>query len=302
MLMTASLPRPTDPPPIGILRILDAAANRAGEGLRVVEDYLRFALDDRHLTQLCKQLRHDLAATLASLPPAWRHAARDTLADVGVSVSTPAEMVRADLASVVAAGFHRALQALRSLEEYGKTVASLTFATACEQLRYRVYTLQRAVGITGDSLARLAQAQLYVLLDGRPSSDEFSALAEALVAAGVDVLQLRDKTLPDRELIDRARRLRRATRGTQTLVIVNDRPDLARLAEADGVHVGQDELSVKDARTIVGPQALVGVSTHRSIRRGGRCSMGRTISASALRFPRPPKLSINSRAWTWSAR
>ena len=78
----------------------------------------------------------------------------------------------------------------------------------------------------------------------------------------MDVLQLRDKRLADRELIDRARRLRRLTRGTATLLIINDRPDLAALAQADGVHVGQEELSVKDARSIVGPDVLIGVSTH----------------------------------------
>jgi thiamine-phosphate pyrophosphorylase len=108
----------------------------------------------------------------------------------------------------------------------------------------------------------LASARLYVLTDGRSSPEELRRLAESLIAAGVHVIQLRDKRLGDRELFERARLLREATAGSGTLLIVNDRPDLARLAQADGVHVGQDELSVKDARTIVGPEAIVGVSTH----------------------------------------
>ena len=83
-----------------------------------------------------------------------------------------------------------------------------------------------------------------------------------MIGAGVDVLQLRDKQLSDRDLVERARRLRVLTRDTQTLFILNDRPDIALLAHADGVHLGQDELSVKDARTVVGPKMLVGVSTH----------------------------------------
>ena len=70
-----------------------------------------------------------------------------------------------------------------------------------------------------------------------------------LKAAGVDVLQLRDKNLGDRELLARARLARELTRSTATLLIVNDRPDIAALSQADGVHVGQEELSVKDART-----------------------------------------------------
>ena len=56
--------------------------------------------------------------------------------------------------------------------------------------------------------------------------------------------------------------LRELTRGTDTLFIMNDRPDLAALCHADGVHLGQEDLSVKDARAIVGPDALIGVSTH----------------------------------------
>ncbi|MCD4727007.1 MAG: thiamine phosphate synthase, partial [Pirellulales bacterium] len=77
-----------------------------------------------------------------------------------------------------------------------------------------------------------------------------------------DILQLRDKRLGDRELLARARLLVAATRGSGTLAIVNDRPDLTALAGTDGVHVGQEEVSVKDARRIVGPDALVGASTH----------------------------------------
>jgi thiamine-phosphate pyrophosphorylase len=245
----------------GLLRILDAAANRAGEGLRVVEDYLRFVLDDRHLTVAAKQLRHALAAAIIRIPAIERHAARDTMADVGADVHTPTEAHRSDLAHVVAASFQRLEQALRSLEEYAKLIDPRV-AGEFESLRYQAYTLERAVDITTDSLRRLGNARLYVLIDGRESLEEFAALAESLVAAGADILQLRDKRLADRWLLERARRLRDITAGSNTLSIINDRPDVAALAGADGVHVGQDELSVKEARSIVGPRMLVGVSTH----------------------------------------
>ncbi len=248
-------------PDIPTFRILDAAANRAGEGLRVVEDYLRFALDDGHLSRLCKQLRHDLTEALLALPATDRHAARETQSDVGAPDETTRSSVRPDATAVVAASFKRVEQALRSLEEYSKLLDP-TLGAKIEQLRYRAYTLERAVGLTRASAECLADARLYVLLDGRLSMEAFTALAMSLVEAGTDVLQLRDKRLSDRELIARARRLRELTRGTKTLFIVNDRPDIARLADADGVHIGQEELSVKDARRIVGPQALVGVSTH----------------------------------------
>src|SRR5207253_4637791 len=90
---------------VAALRIIDAAANRCGEGLRVVEDYLRFALDDRHLTAECKAIRHDLTAALEVFPCILRHAARETQADVGTSVTTAAENVRGDSLAVLQANF-----------------------------------------------------------------------------------------------------------------------------------------------------------------------------------------------------
>jgi thiamine-phosphate pyrophosphorylase len=244
-----------------VLRVFDASGNRAREGLRVVEDYVRFVLDDRHLTQQCKQLRHDLAAALANVPREQCLAARETQADVGTGLSTPSEQYRPTPVHVLAANFVRLQEALRSLGEFGKLL-NAAMADQLEQLRYRVYTLQRAVEITRASLQRLDSARLYVLLDGRSSPEELQKLAGWLVENGVDVLQLRDKQLDDRQLLARARLLRDLTHGTGTLLLLNDRPDLAALARADGVHLGQDDVSVKDARTIIGPDALIGVSTH----------------------------------------
>ena len=227
----------------------------------MVEDYVRFACDDRHLTEQLKRLRHELADAMSRLPAGRCLAARETQADVGTTLTTPSESRRANAAAVAAAGFLRLEESLRTLEEFGKLIDA-EMAARLEQLRYRVYTLHRAVELTRRSVERLAGVRLYVLLDGRSSAEELKRLAQSLVAAGADAIQLRDKTLADRELLERARLLREATAGGPTLFIVNDRADVARLARADGVHVGQEELSVKDARTIVGPDALVGVSTH----------------------------------------
>lgn len=102
------------------LRVLDAAANRAREGLRVVEDYVRFVLDDRHLTGLCKQLRHDLTEALGEISMKHRLAARETQADVGTALTTAAEQSRTDAAGVLTANFARLQESLRSLEEFGK--------------------------------------------------------------------------------------------------------------------------------------------------------------------------------------
>ena len=270
---------------LGSIRVLDASLNRATEGLRVVEDYVRFVLDDRHLTEQFKRLRHDLAAAGGQLSLAERHAARDTQADVGTTVSTPSEGERRDAWQVCVASLERVKQSLRSLEEFSK-VATPQAVGELERLRYWLYTLEAAVGRTVEANELLEEARLYVLVDGCASEETFAALVNELIAARVDVIQLRDKRLSDRELIARGRLLvslcradRRVVgpdlngnvgnpspspslRGRGILVIINDRPDVAAVVDADGVHVGQDEMLVKDARSIVGPRRLVGVSTH----------------------------------------
>jgi thiamine-phosphate pyrophosphorylase len=244
------------------LRILDASLNRASEGLRVVEDYVRFVLDDAHLTGLVKRLRHDLAAAAAAIPAAERFAARDTPNDVGTAVTTPSESQRPDAWAVCQAGLERAKQSLRSLEEFSK-VAAPDQAAAFEALRYRLYAIEAALGRTVDADERLAAVRLCVLIDGRDSEFEFSTLVRELIAAGVGALQLRDKMLPVRQLVARARVLVAATRASGgTLAIINDRPAVAAAVDADGVHLGQDDFAVKDARVVVGPRKLIGVSTH----------------------------------------
>jgi thiamine-phosphate pyrophosphorylase len=244
-----------------VFRMLDASLNRAGEGLRVVEDYVRMVLDSPQLTGLAKSLRHDLAGVAGQLDSLDLHASRDTQHDVGTTTTTAAELTRADLADVAVASFKRVEQSLRSLEEYGKLV-DVAWAQQIEQLRYRAYTLEKAIGTAIDSRARLAYTRLMVLVDGSASADAFAELVGQFVAAGVGAIQLREKNLDDRELLARARQLCDSTHGTSTLAMINDRPDIAALAQADGVHLGQDDMTVKDARTIVGPRTLIGVSTH----------------------------------------
>ncbi len=284
-----------------VIRILDASLNRAAEGLRVVEDYTRFVLDDGHLTELLKQLRHDLAAAAAVIPTAERSAARDTPHDVGTAITTPSESTRTDAWAVCQASLERTKQSLRSLEEYSK-VAAPAWGAVFESLRYRLYTIEAALGRTIDAADRLADMRLCVLIDGCECEPKFEGLVREIVAAGVGAIQLRDKVLPVRQLVGRARLLmhlvssgslplegrageggrggcQRSTplpnpppqgegtgefqdRVQRPLIIINDRPAVAAAVNADGVHLGQDDFTVKDARAVLGPRKLIGVSCH----------------------------------------
>ncbi len=226
----------------------------------MLEDHARFVLDHGPAVESLKSLRHDLVRVLAAIPYTERLTARDTPGDVGVEITAAGEFQRADIASIVTANWKRVQQAVRALEEFAKPLDA-DAAAGLEQIRYRLYALESRFHVGGRQ-ARLAAAALYVLADGGRNAADFAARIERLVELGVDVLQLRDKNLSDRELLDRARCLRELTRGRTTVFIMNDRADLAVAADADGVHVGQDELPVAAVRRIVGSGCLIGVSTH----------------------------------------
>lgn len=242
-------------------RILDAGANRAREGLRVLEDYVRFALDDAYLTRLLKNARHELSAALRPLDTAGMLAARDTNRDVGTSITTESEALRADALDVVKASFKRVQEAVRSLEEFAKVV-STSPDVSFGKLRYDLYTLEKAVLLTAANRHRLEGRNLYLLVSEELCHHGSGPAVREALAAGVRIVQVREKSMPDGKLVEQARRLRRWAEEAGALLIVNDRPDIAVLVDADGVHVGQHELSVREARRVLGPNRLVGVSTH----------------------------------------
>lgn len=242
-------------------RMFDAAANRAREGLRVVEDAVRFGLDDAHLMRRLKEFRHRLSRSLCEAAPAGLLAARDTLADVGTAIHTAQERLRSSLGDLVTANCKRLQESLRTLEECAKVLTPEASA-ALEQLRYEAYVLERAIATTFVSQRRFEGRRLYLLLsDAACPRGAGPVLAEAL-RGGVSLVQVREKTKSDRVLREYLRHVRDVTAEAGALLIVNDRPDLAVLCGADGVHVGQDDLSLRDARRIVGPDRVVGVSTH----------------------------------------
>jgi thiamine-phosphate pyrophosphorylase len=108
-----------------------------------------------------------------------------------------------------------------------------------------------------DRCAQLRAARLYLVCDEQ--SDEF---LEAVLGAGVDMIQLRMKDAPDARIVAVGQRFARAASAHGALFILNDRPDLVEAVGADGVHVGQDDVTVADARAAVGSDRLVGLSTH----------------------------------------
>ncbi|MCH8260299.1 MAG: thiamine phosphate synthase [Planctomycetes bacterium] len=238
-------------------RILDANANRAREALRVMEEAARFRLGDADLTTGLKQLRHDLSESLLRFDNLDLN--RDTPGDVGTKISTPAERTRSSTAEVVIAAGKRLGEAMRVLEEYGKTIDA-GFAASIQTLRYCGYDLEHRLNRALGS-GRARQWQICVIFSEKLCGDrDWREVAQLIADAEPDCIQLREKELDDGELLSRARLFVQMA-GPRTTVIINDRPDIALLASADGVHLGQTDLPCSEVRKIVGRQLIVGVST-----------------------------------------
>lgn len=245
----------------GILRALDAAGNRASEGLRVCEDFTRFVLDDGHLTWCLKRLRHRVVELLSGVARVERLAARESQGDVGAGLENPSADDRKTGNDLLAANIHRAEEALRSLEEFSRLLDA-PMAGQFEKLRYELYTLEKAITTVDSSRDRLRGRNVYLLLTQELCSLPVEDVLRGAATGGAGIVQVREKEMDDRELLAHLKMMREICRECDALLIVNDRPDLARLCGADGVHVGQEELRVADVRRIVGSDCLVGVSTH----------------------------------------
>jgi thiamine-phosphate pyrophosphorylase len=107
--------------------------------------------------------------------------------------------------------------------------------------------------------------KLYVIIcpkDAKRLGVRLDDLAFEAAQGGADIIQIRGKDCSDRELLQHARRLKKNLARTQTLLIINDCPNIAALSDADGVHLGQDDMSIADARKIIGKGKIIGKSTH----------------------------------------
>jgi len=243
-----------------ILRLVDANANRAREAARVLEDYARFVLNDAPLSARLKRLRHGLVAALAPLA-ARMTAARDVAGDLGRGEVVRSEYRRANEADLVRANAARLEEALRSLEEFSK-IDSPARARKFEKLRFAAYEAAQLMDVFGAKKRKLARLRIYALLSSELVDGSLDARARMLVKAGVDAIQLREKTMADGPYIALARRLCRVCRRAGALFFVNDRVHVCEIADADGVHLGQDDTPVDAARSALCPTRIVGLSTH----------------------------------------
>jgi thiamine-phosphate pyrophosphorylase len=244
-----------------VYRILDANLNRASEALRVAEDCGRFALNDPAITAMAKNMRSELGQICRALPEGELITSRDTAGDIGTDLTSATEHVRRDLSDVATAACKRLCESLRTIEEYVKFVLPEQ-STRVERMRYDGYTLEQR--LTGRLLVgkRFEGVRLYVLVTSTMCRGSAKEICRAAIAGGADAVQIRETSVPDGVLLALAAEMRELTDDTGKLLIVNNRPDIAAIVGADGVHLGQQDIPVAEARRLLRPGAIVGKSSH----------------------------------------
>jgi thiamine-phosphate pyrophosphorylase len=235
-----------------ICRILDANLDRAREGLRIIEEWCRFGLNSGPLANECKQMRQELAS--------WHtqeiRASRDTPGDPGTELTHPKEEERSSIQQLLQVNLCRVEEALRVLEEYGK-LYNPQMGAVFKQMRYRVYTLESNL-LAYRRHQLLERSHLYLVTS---NSDQLFATVEAALQGGLTLVQYREKTADDSARLSHAQKLRQMCHHYGALFIMNDRVDLALAVDADGVHLGQQDVPIALARQLLGPQRLIGRST-----------------------------------------
>jgi thiamine-phosphate pyrophosphorylase len=244
-----------------IYRIIDANFNRAREAIRVVEEYCRFALNCSPLTSRAKQLRHELSAAIDRLNLPELITSRDTIEDVGVGAKVENQLKRTDLPDCFKAASKRLTEALRALAEMTQTFNPHE-AETFENLRYTAYTLEKDIVIFADCAEKFNRVRLYIILTCDFPA-ELISLAQKCVTAGADCIQMRSKNIQrDDQLFALAVEFVKICRDNGVISIINDRPDIAVAADADGVHLGQNDLPIVQARKLQLKPLIIGKSTH----------------------------------------
>lgn len=243
-------------------RIIDANANRVREALRVLEEAARFIVEDTSLSNQLKTMRH--AFTTATKPLTHLIYHRDTPGDVGTAITTDTEQSRADLKDIILAAGSRLAEALRTIEEYAKLDSTdpatcQHLAQTAEKLRYQSYEVTKQLAIALGS-GNAPQWRLCLLLTQSLCKTPWPSVLEHAVDNGIDCIQVREKDMDAGPLLEHIRDIIDRVAGRAD-VIVNDRPDLALLAGAQGVHLGQTDLHPSEARKLLGDQMIIGIST-----------------------------------------
>lgn len=222
-------------------QIIDANLNRAAEGIRVIEDFVRFVWSDERLSEDLSRVRHKIAHS--EVRPLENLLSRHKHIDARAKAPPRGRISDFDL---LKANFKRVQEALRVLEEYCSE-------PLYNHLRYEMYDFEKEILLRLEK--KVLRSGVYLI------SHDPDILIKG-IDQGVSLIQLRDKSASKSEIFNKAKTVKSRLNSTNVPFIINDFIDIAQCVDADGVHTGQDDLSILDLRKLWGPHKLIGRTTH----------------------------------------
>lgn len=246
-------------------RIIDAEINRVSEGIRVIEDITRFSLNNKEISEELRILRHSVRS-VGSILENLTIKARDAKNDIGVSISQNSKIdSKHNINDLINANFKRIQEGLRSLEESLKIVDNYKLSKAYEKFRFNSYSIEKKVHNELNFIKRskCLNTELYGITGSKYSKGRTNQeVVSAMINAGIKVIQYREKEKSLKEKLSECHTLRKLTQDAGVSFIINDDVTLAQIINADGIHLGQDDLPLTDVRRIVGEEMIIGLSTH----------------------------------------
>ena len=249
----------TPPEDSRISQIIDANLDRAREGLRVLEDWARFGLGNEDFVIKIKNFRQILGKNHLKI----YKQSRNYIEDQCKGLTHSEQIHRKSPSKIISSNSARVQEALRVIEEFSRNHNNKLSKIASE-IRYEIYTLEiELLNFNTRKRAELIirENNLYSITDHRENLLE---IIEKILLGGVKIIQHRFKEGNDKDHLKEAIKIKNICKKYNSLFIVNDRVDIALASNADGVHLGQDDIDIKTARKLLGTSKIIGVSANNS--------------------------------------
>jgi len=238
-------------------QIIDANLDRAREGLRVLEDWARFALGREDLVKSFKNFRQVLGKHHLKV----YKESRNFITDKCAGLSHPEQFKRNDASAIICSNAARAQEALRVIEEFSRD-HNQNLCKISSNIRYEIYNLEITLleANSNCSLRKvLKENNLYFITLG---SENLFEKIKNILEGGVKIIQFRCKEGKDSDNVKFAIKIKELCDDFGALFLINDRVDIALACNADGVHLGQDDMDIKSARRILGFSKIIGISAN----------------------------------------
>ncbi len=251
---------PTNVEDLRIYQIIDANLDRAREGLRVLEDWARFGLEGNDFVTKIKDFRQILGKNHLEI----YKQSRNHVEDQSKGLTHQEQSKRKTPEQIISSNSGRVQEALRVIEEFSR-LHNHALSKIASEIRYEVYTLE--IDLLSFSKHKNAEKilkgnDLYVITDHK---DNLLEIIEEILIAGVKIIQHRFKTGTDKDHLQEAIKIKNLCKRYNSLFIINDRVDIALASDADGIHLGQDDLDLKTARKLLGYSKIIGMSANNEI-------------------------------------